>query len=302
MLKKIFVALMLSAILLVSLIWAVNAEQRMLTYTNEKYGFSIEYPEDWTVEEGMMGVVVVFIGPLKDDFVIRVNIGAGKLPTTMMTLEKYAKARREWLSEDFNIVTTFSSTINNKSVIGHTATGTMEGVKIKAMEACFVNDTTTYTVSFNAAESTYDEATEKYFDPMLHSFKVIEKKTGIVIQNVIVTPCKVETGEEVKVKFEAMNKADVVKTKVFHLFDIPLTTEHPEEIDFKTVTLAPGETEIIEFTYIPKEAGAHFLSVENQAGFIKVTEAAPEKGIPGFEATFAIIGLLAVAHLLRRRG
>ena len=291
MLKKIFVMSVLSAIILASLIGAVNAEQGMLTYTNEEYGFSIGYPEDWTVEEGFMGSVVIFWGPIKDDYIINVIVVTEELPTKM-TAEEYAKAGREWYLEEYDIVKTLSDTINGEPVAGDITTSMMEGIEVKQMSASFVKGTTAYTITFSATSSAYDGADDDYFDPMLRSFKFIEKVAGIEIQNFIVTPSKVETGEEVKVKFEAMNEADVEKTKTFHLVDTPPGTELPEEIDFKTVTLAPGETEIIEFTFIPREAGERMLSVEDQYWIIAVTEARPEiTPVPGFEAVFVIAGL-----------
>ena len=301
MVTKIFVMSILSAIILTSLIGAVNAEQGMLTYTNEEYGFSIGYPEDWTVEKGFIGTIVIFKGPIKDDYIINVNVLTEELPTKM-TAEEYAKATRGWFSEEDNVVKTFSDTINGESVAGHIVTSTMVGIELKQMQACFVSGTTSYVITFSAIPSTYDESDDDYFDPMLRSFKFIEKVAGIKIQNFIVTPSKVETGEKVKVKFEAMNEADVENTKTFHLVDTPPGTELPEEIDFKTVTLAPGETEIIEFTFIPREAGEHMLSVENQFWIIAVTEARPEiTPVPGFEAVFVIVGLLVAVYLLKRK-
>ncbi|MBE9594396.1 MAG: hypothetical protein IMF19_13070 [Proteobacteria bacterium] len=140
----------------------------------------------------------------------------------------------------------------------------------KQMQASFVHDKRAYTIFFTATSSTYDEVEEDYFDPMLRSFKFIEQEAGIEIPVFIVTPSKVEVGEEVKIKFEAVNEADAEKTKTFHLVVIPPGTELLEEIDFKTVTLAPDEYVKIEFTFIPKETGEHTLKVEDKFWFIAV--------------------------------
>lgn len=305
MLKKTFPTMVLFAIVLASLIGAVNAEQGMLTYTNEEYGFSIDYPEDWTVEEDTLGLTVVFWGPMKDGFVTNVNVLTEKL-SMKITPEEYAKSGELYPEE--SIVRTFTDTINGNPVAGYVVTSTPEeGIEYNTMQACFVSGTTAYVISFNAPVSTYDETERDYFDPVLQSFKFIEKEAGIRIQSFIVKPSRVETGEEVKVKFEAVNEADVEKTRTFHLVDLlPVITSaevEREEIDFRTVTLASGEREIVEFTFIPKEAGEHTLMLGDQSRILEVTEAAPEegKGVLGFETAFAIIGLLAVAYLLRRR-
>ena len=304
MLKKIIIELVLFGIILVSLIGAVNAEQGMLTYTNGEYGFSIEYPEDWTVEEGSFGTVVMFMGPIKDDFIITVNVVIEELQIKM-TVEEYYKAGLEWYQDEYEIVETLSDTINGEAVAGDITTYTMDGTDFKNMQVCFVRDKTGYVITFDSVASAYDKAEADYFDPMLMSFKFIEKEAAIRIHNFIITPTRVEPGEEVKVKFEAVNEADVEKTKTFHLIDMPPGDGLLEEIDFRTVTLAPGETEIIEFTFIPKETGEHTLSVEGQYGSIVVRNAILKEVSDTssgyyYMAVFVIIGILAVVLFKRR--
>ena len=244
--------------------------EEMLTYTNEEYGFSIECPEDWAVNEGYMGFPVMFAGPIKDDFMINVFVGIEELPTKM-TAEEYAIAGRKWFPEEWKIVKTFNDTINGEPVSGEIITTTTEGgIVTKQMQASFVHDKRAYTIFCTATSSTYDEVDEDYFDPMLRSFKFSEKEAGIEIPVFIVTPSKVEAGEEVKIKFEAVNEADVEKTKTFFLLVNPPRALPLETIDFKTVTLAPGERVVIEFTFIPKETGVHTLFVADRVGVIAV--------------------------------
>ena len=238
----------------------------MLTYTNEEYGFSIEYPEDWKVLEDFMGCVVVFI---ELDSGINVIVMIEELPIRM-TAEEYAKVNLEKYPEEWKIVETFNDTINGETVVGHILTQRESGIDFKQMIACFVSDTTAYVLVFSATSDTYDEAEEDYFDPMLRSFKFTEKEAGIEIPVFIVTPSKVEAGEAVKIKFEAVNEADVEKTKTFFLVVNPPGTLPVETIDFKTVTLAPGERVEIEFTFIPKETGEHTLLVADRVEVISV--------------------------------
>ncbi len=248
-------------------------EDGMLTYTNEEYGFSIEYPEGWTVNEDHRTAsmkVVSFLGPIKDGGRINVAVNIEEL-STKMTAAEYLKVSIDIFPEEWNIVKTFNDTINGEPVSGHIVTVTTEGgLEVKMMLACLVHDKQAYTLGFAATPSTYDEVEEDYFDPMLRSFKFIEKEAGIEIRVFIVTPSKVEAGEEVKIKFEVVNEAEVEKTKSFFLHLITLDNLHHEVIDFKTVTLTPRESEVIEFSFIPKETGAHILSVEGESRTISV--------------------------------
>ena len=239
--------------------YANVGEAGIVAYTNEEYGFSIEYPGDWKVYEDFMGFAVML---LELESRINVIMGIEELPTRM-TVEEYAKTAHEFLPEGEEIVKTFNDTINGEPVSGFITTSTTEGgVEIKRMITCFVRNTTAYFIVFTVSLNSYDEAEEDYFDPMLRSFNFIEKEAGIEIRVFIVTPSEVEAGEEVKIKFEVVNEADVEKTKTFLLYVDPPGSLLPEAIDFKTVTLAPSESVEIEFTFVPKEAGEHILYVE----------------------------------------
>lgn len=171
MLKKIFALSVLCAIILLTLAGAVNADHEMLTYTNEGYGFSIDCPDDWIVIEGYKAGVITFLRPKEEGFLINGNVVIEEL-LIKLTAEEYAKASIElFLEYGYDIVKTFNDTINGEPVSGYIVTSTIEGIEIKQMQACFVNGTTAYVITFSAASSTYDEAEADYFDPMLHSFK-----------------------------------------------------------------------------------------------------------------------------------
>ena len=246
-------------------------EEGMLTYTNEKYGFSIEYPEGWTVNEDHMAapMVVGFLGPIKDGGQIIVAVNIEEL-STKMTAEEYAKASREIFLDEWKIVRTFNDTINGEPVSGYIMTIKEGEIEVKMMLACLIRDKQAYILGFGATPSTYDDAKEDYFDPMLRSFKFIEKEGGIEILVFIVTPSKVEAGEEVKIKFEVVNEAEVEKTKTFFLYVTTYGTLHQEVIDFKTVTLTPRESVEIEFSFIPKEIGVYILQVADRVRVITV--------------------------------
>ena len=297
------VLMCMMVVVVLGIIIPAMADTGMLTYTNEEYGFSIQYPGEWTVEEGWMGSIVYFGDERNEDFITNVLIKRVELQTKM-TVEEFAEGSRKLLPEDYNVVNTFQRIINGEPVAGHILTRFDEGTELKQMGAFFIRDEWVLVIVFTATSSTYNGVEEDYFNPMLESFKFIEKEVGIGIRHLTVTPHKLESGEEVSVKLDIVNEADVEKTKTFHLVTFHLVgpSEFSEfyERDFETVTLAPGEMKTIKVTFIPIKVGTHLLSVNEHVKSIDVTEARPKdvEDIPGFEAIFAIIGLVAVTYLI----
>lgn len=145
------------------------------TYTSSEYGFSIEYPEDWAVKEDYKGTVVAFRGPEKGGGFINANVGASAEVPTGMTLEEFVEASREELSEDINVVETFTDTINGEPAAGHILTWTREGGgEAKAIQVIFVRGTTGYAIILGSTASVYDDAYDYYFDPMIQSFELTD--------------------------------------------------------------------------------------------------------------------------------
>ncbi|MCK4475109.1 MAG: DUF11 domain-containing protein [Methanophagales archaeon] len=115
------------------------------------------------------------------------------------------------------------------------------------------------------------------------------------------------------------------------LSDIEVVDSLPADFDFvsgeksnKYGMLKPGESRTFQYTIQSREAGkfdlgqatatyadeeGNYHTVKSNSAMVEVmaplvTPEVPtgeEKGIPGFEAIFAIAGLLVVAYLLRRR-
>ena len=158
----------------------------MKIYTSEKYGFSINYPKDWTVEEDHnmgLGPTVVFMRPMKGKFRIDVYIMVEELPTTM-TVEEYATAREDTLKEkltSFYKDEGYSTIINGDPAVISVFTGTppMNASESKQKAAFFMSNTTGYIISCTASPSTYDEENENYFEPMIKSFELTQKGADI---------------------------------------------------------------------------------------------------------------------------
>ena len=200
--RKELIVILIVAMFVSQIIGAVGVTNpEMMTYTNEKYGFSIDHPEDWTVKEDYGRAVIVLIGPVKEGFIISVNIVAEELPIKM-TVEEYAAASEYVLK---NITTSYhkdkeySTTINGESSVLRIFTATYEkdAPEIKQHQAYFIRDTTAYIVSCTASPSTYDEANENYFEPMTQSFKFMEGVTPTPILSPSPTPEEGVPGFEV---------------------------------------------------------------------------------------------------------
>ena len=312
-LEKIFALLVLLTIILVSLIGVVNADQGIKTYINETYGFSIDYPKDWEVVETLKSAVVGFGGERVDGFMTSVNIIAlDKNPDkTVVDFAKsqgmaqlFLKKSKKW--EEFN------DSINNEPVAGYIYTYKEGGTKIKQKDVYFGRNKTGYLICFGVASSAYGEMHDNYFESMLRSFKFVERRSGIIIQNLTVAPSKVKTGESYTVKFEARNEGGIEKKeKIFYCVKDRKSGQISQS-GFETFTFAPYETKTIEWTKYADISGGEYytpvqeqiVSVEGQLDYIiEVTEApkeTPKVETSGFTAIPVIIGLLAVVYLLRR--
>ena len=119
-LKKIFALLVLLAIISVSSIGEINANQGMRTYTNETYGFSIDCPEDWRVGEDVKGIVVGFDGPKKDGFITSMNILTQDISPEMSAEDFVAiEGHPRLFFKDPTWFDDFNDTINGEQVAGY---------------------------------------------------------------------------------------------------------------------------------------------------------------------------------------
>ena len=77
------ITLMLSAVSLSGCFDASEEDELSgLGYSNTVYGFGLNPPPGWTIDEsGSMGTIVIFYGPSKDNFTVNMVITAGQLET-----------------------------------------------------------------------------------------------------------------------------------------------------------------------------------------------------------------------------
>ncbi len=126
----------------------------------------------------------------------------------------------------------------------------------------------------------------------VETFRVL-KSAAFTVRNLVISPVEVETGKPVKIAVDVMNTGETkdVYTVILNI--------NGAEVETIAVTVAPEATETVSFVIIKDEVGTYSVDVNDQTGTFTVTEQKP--GLPGFEAVFAITGLLVVAYLIRRR-
>ena len=108
------------------------------------------------------------------------------------------------------------------------------------------------------------------------------------LSSLSIGPGSVEKGEAVTIKVDVTNNGKVDGSTIINL-KIKDTI-----VDSREVTINAGETKSIKFIHVAEdETGTYVVEVDGEVGSYEVT--------PGFEAIFAIMGLLAVACLLRSR-
>lgn len=273
MLKKITFPLLLSIFILISLSSTACAQPGMVTYENPEFGFLIQYPEGWVAEEDSVDTIVVFNGPMRNEYPVNAEIWIEEMGM-LMSPEEYIRDDIQWLPEEYEVIGKFTGTADGEPYAGYVTVNPMFDDQF--MQIYFVRDLTAYSLYFYAAPGAFDGANDEFFTPMVQSFRFIEKEPGIVIQNFMVTPSQVKPGDEVRVKFEVFNEGDVEKTRTFHLYDDFYDGGTFDEIDFRSVTLGPNERQVIEFNLVLKDQGWHYISVEDQGWDVEVFKEAGE--------------------------
>jgi|Deesub1362A_J573_1020465.scaffolds.fasta_scaffold04154_3 PGF-CTERM protein len=152
--------------------------------------------------------------------------------------------------------------------------------------------------SVNASDDVIDQVT-------------IELKPAVAdiqVMSVDVSPASVKVGETATVTAVVKNLGVAEGTKTITLSVNGVATMQEE------VTLAPGESTTLTFEITKTQAGTYTIDVDGVSKTLTVKEEVkptattpapttptPTPKQPGFEAVFAIVGLLAVAYLVLRQ-
>lgn len=157
------------------------------TYHNEKYGFSIQPPSGWTVDEsGLMGTAVIFIGPTKEDFTVNINILVEDAQG--MTLDEYISASKPQLSQiltNYQLVSEGSKVIGGLDTYALVYTHTMGVFDLEVKQVALLEDDKAYVITFTALQSNYDEYLPA-FEASVETFKIEPKMNQLLVVGIIV--------------------------------------------------------------------------------------------------------------------
>lgn len=146
-------------------------ELETLTYTNSEWGFSVEYPKDWDVEESVEDAIVVFVGPFIEETGVPVNvrIGGGQLPAwagvTPEIVVSQIKKRLNNAVGNYKEVDGYNTVADDITATVWTLTGDIEGVTLMMTWACFLKDNVAYVVGYTATPESHGD--------YLHCFELV---------------------------------------------------------------------------------------------------------------------------------
>ncbi|MCA9406971.1 MAG: hypothetical protein KC684_10560, partial [Candidatus Omnitrophica bacterium] len=153
-------------------------QNRFSTYNNDRYGFSIKYPSDWTVSENTNGAVVLFYSPLENDLDIfqeNVNIVVQDISRNKMDVREYTELAIRQMEVVFKdqIETMESEPIylDDNPAYNYVFVGKGPEGNLKYKSVWTLKDYVAYQVTYTSVESSYDRYVNKV-NKMIKSFKI----------------------------------------------------------------------------------------------------------------------------------
>lgn len=171
-LAQFLLIVFLSTLLFGGLVFAQESE--MKNYTNEKYGFKFSYPEGWTkTEMNYKGSGVLSLTAYPDPH--NVSVTASKLKKDLL-LEEYVRAYDLRLDSMLRYQDVEKRKTSISGVNAYVRISTMArsgGGGTRGKDVYLKKGEVIYNLSFSTSVDSYEEAKQKYFDPMLKSFELI---------------------------------------------------------------------------------------------------------------------------------
>ena len=155
-----------------------TASANVMTYENANYGFSINYPSDWTKQERTPNgtgyqVVVLFVLPTNNvSENLNVVVDDSLEPST--TLKEQTQANIEQLQQDhpdFKLLESGNTTLAGNPAYKIVYTATANQKYVKAMQVWTLSNGTYYMITYKTGPSNYD----KYIgtaQQMMNSFEL----------------------------------------------------------------------------------------------------------------------------------
>lgn len=147
-------------------------------YTNKMHGFTMQYPENWSLQEGQYGTLVSFSSPQEknDTFLENINVVTEELPANYknLSLEDYVSTSLESLKKslnDFKLVETKSIQLSGQTGKQVTYTVTQGELKPYTRQFVTLKNGVAYIVTYITTQSD----PTKYLDvatQVVNSFKL----------------------------------------------------------------------------------------------------------------------------------
>ena len=148
-----------------------------ISYENDVYGISVEYPDDWGISENYMGGIVAFASLFEgadDRFAENVNIFYEPLPNDTITLDEYAGLSISFLEDyfnDFELLESKNTLINNMLAKRLVYTYDQGTYIIKIMQILIVRDKEAFVITYTAESEKYDDYLD-IADHIIQSFRL----------------------------------------------------------------------------------------------------------------------------------
>lgn len=140
-------------------------------YTNEEYGFSLHYTDDFEVNEGAPGKVFVFIGPRIEQMTYAINIYMrAEEKGNRLTLADYAGSTKEAAARDLRNFTQLDEYVT--TVAGETAVVLVDRyndnhngreIEFQDMIVYFIKDDMCYAMKFGSNSEEFDGYIDTFY-------------------------------------------------------------------------------------------------------------------------------------------
>lgn len=138
-------------------------------YTNEVYGFSIEYPKNWEVNEtasfANLSAIVFFMGPIENNFGTNLNIKTANLGDS--TFSEHIKAGKEGIARGFSAYDYMLKEEGEFNFYGRKGyfieyVWKMQGLTIQQKQFWIKKDEAIYILTFSTTPQDYENWEEKF--------------------------------------------------------------------------------------------------------------------------------------------
>ena len=147
-----------------------------ILYENQKYAFSISYPSNWEMEEGVMSSVVFFRSPVNEKRAIRGNLNVvivdlSDEPTTLEQSYDPIIAQLENVITMFKLINKSPSVISGNDSYEIIFTGIQGKHELKWMQNWTISDNMLYTITYTNSQLHFDEFLDEA-KKMINTFKI----------------------------------------------------------------------------------------------------------------------------------